>query len=707
RSDIQAFLEAYRSPLAGMFIADKEGVNRTPADIIFRASEEYHINPKYLLVKLQKEQSLVTTPAPTQKQLDWATGYGVCDACSLDDPAIQKFKGFGVQADNAAGIMRWYYDHRDAEPWIKKPLESYVIDGISVRPENLATAFLYTYTPHLEGNKNFWKLWHAWFDQVYPNGTLMKTINDPSVYLISEGKRRRIMSMTVLTTRFDPKNILTIPEAEFSQYEEGSPLRFPNFSILRASSTYYLLDFDSLRPFENETVFKQFGYHPDEVIDVSEADILGYTLGSPVTAVNQYPHGRLLELKENGSLYFLKDGAYHPIFDKKIAKVNFPSLTTEKGSVSDLAGFTQGDPIRFADGTILGITGFSEIYAIEHGKRRHIPSEDIFLGLGYSWHSVVWTNEMVGGLYDIGVPLSLRAQTTAPVLTTTVSTITEPAPLPSAVTIEEGKRLVIPDEQSASIGTAFETSVNTYLVAAYPSGDILSGKNIDVVRPMASFAKMQTAYELFRRGSIDEERIISYERKKHATPYQTFRAADGEMFRAKDLFNALLVSSLNVPARMLVQEFAENETNFIADMNGRAEEWGLSHTRFDDVTGENLNTYTTAREYLTIFRKALENKTIQAYAGKPSYAYDEVLDLDGRPNHHDDHSNDLIKKKKLPFRIVASKTAYLDEAGAGLAMLIERISDGKQFVVITMGNFDYANRFAEPERLARWTIEKF
>ena len=31
-----------------------------------------------------------------------------------------------------------------------------------------------------------------------------------------------------------------------------------------------------------------------------------------------------------------------------------------------------------------------------------------------------------------------------------------------------------------------------------------------------------------------------------------------------------------------------------------------------------------------------------------------------------------------------------------------RPSDKKQFIIITMGNADYAHRFDEPERLAEW-----
>jgi D-alanyl-D-alanine carboxypeptidase len=66
-----------------------------------------------------------------------------------------------------------------------------------------------------------------------------------------------------------------------------------------------------------------------------------------------------------------------------------------------------------------------------------------------------------------------------------------------------------------------------------------------------------------------------------------------------------------------------------------------------------------------------------------------------------------MEKTNLKFNIIASKTGYLDEAGAGLAMLIQRKSDQKKFIIITMGNPDYSHRFDDPEKLSNWVISKF
>ncbi|MDO8435099.1 MAG: hypothetical protein Q7S89_00225 [bacterium] len=160
-SDIQNFLIGKNSLLARFIDVDIDGVIKTAAEVISRAANEYRISPKTILVTLQKEQSLIEDQDVSVRQLDWATGYGVCDSCSTDHPKIQALKGFAKQVDAAAWQFRRYLDN--PEVFKIKPLQSTTIDGEIVVPANRATAGLYNYTPHLHGNKNFSAIWQRYF----------------------------------------------------------------------------------------------------------------------------------------------------------------------------------------------------------------------------------------------------------------------------------------------------------------------------------------------------------------------------------------------------------------------------------------------------------------------------------------------------------------------------------------------------------------
>jgi D-alanyl-D-alanine carboxypeptidase len=264
----------------------------------------------------------------------------------------------------------------------------------------------------------------------------------------------------------------------------------------------------------------------------------------------------------------------------------------------------------------------------------------------------------------------------------------------------------VPDDKTTTFGPAFATTLEPYRVADAKTVNILAGKNIDTIRPAASFTKIMTAYRLLKEG-ISLFRASTYDPRKHKAPYHNFRIAAGEQALNEHLLLSLLASSLNTPANMMITGVEKDPAKFIARMNDQAKSWGLANTVFRDVNGENEKTVTTAREYLTIYRNTTDNIDVRRFLGAASYEYLELKDIDGKPRHYDTHSNELMERTDLPFRIIASKTGYLDEAGAGLAMTIERLTDNKQFIMITMGNPDSVRKFDEPERFARWTIERF
>jgi len=69
-SQIQSFLVSKNSYLATYSSPDYQGVTKLASEIIYDAAQRYQVNPKYILVTLQKEQGLIQMQSPTQKRLD-------------------------------------------------------------------------------------------------------------------------------------------------------------------------------------------------------------------------------------------------------------------------------------------------------------------------------------------------------------------------------------------------------------------------------------------------------------------------------------------------------------------------------------------------------------------------------------------------------------------------------------------------------------
>ena len=150
--------------------------------IVFRVARACHINPKVLLVMLQKEQGLITTVSPTYRAYRVAMGYGCPDSAACD----AEFYGFAAQVYRAAKQLRnylldpGYWRYRVGPIAVQfSPQVGCGAEVVNIR--NPATAALYNYTPYQPndaalansrgqgdacssyGNRNFWVFFTEWF----------------------------------------------------------------------------------------------------------------------------------------------------------------------------------------------------------------------------------------------------------------------------------------------------------------------------------------------------------------------------------------------------------------------------------------------------------------------------------------------------------------------------------------------------------------
>lgn len=161
------------------------GGDHSAAQMIYQVSVSCGINPKVLLVLLQKEQSLLSDDWPWPIQYRAATGYGCPDTAPCD----ADYYGFFNQVYNAARQFKRYtlggfnYKPYSVNYITYAPNTSSCSSapGSYVYIENKATAALYNYTPYQPnqaalnnlygtgdgcsayGNRNFWRLYNDWF----------------------------------------------------------------------------------------------------------------------------------------------------------------------------------------------------------------------------------------------------------------------------------------------------------------------------------------------------------------------------------------------------------------------------------------------------------------------------------------------------------------------------------------------------------------
>lgn len=190
--------------------------NIRASEIIYNIARACGINPKVLLVTLQKEQGLIQASNPTAYMYRAAMGYG----CPDSDPGIcgKVWTGLFNQLYKGAGQLQWYGDPRGSFTYLKvgstaniryNPTSSCGTKPVLIK--SIATTALYYYTPYTPneaalknlygsgdncsayGNRNFWRFYSDWFGSPIGGGFLLKSegsepylIVDNSKYLISD-----------------------------------------------------------------------------------------------------------------------------------------------------------------------------------------------------------------------------------------------------------------------------------------------------------------------------------------------------------------------------------------------------------------------------------------------------------------------------------------------------------------------------------------
>jgi len=404
---IQSFLEGKGSYLA-TYNLDVNGETLRASDIIYKYTQEYSINPKVILIKLQNEQSLITAKNPTEKALNWAMSYGICDDCSYSDPDIQGYIGFTNQIERSTYQFDRYLRFPDSYSIqvgdvITKYNQQYGTQTFEVK--NQATRALGIYTTSLSGITMVKDYINTWFELAYyPNGSLLQDANSGEIYMIQNNKRRLIMSLAALYSNYNPNALITVSPDVLDQYEDGYAIKFVENTLIRSpKGTVYLVTNGEKRGFASGEAFRQFGFNPEEILDVGWGDLAALAESEPITISETFPVGGLLQAKETGAVFYISsEGVVYPIWDKSILKTNFKTRHFISMNLADIKKYQQGNPLKFQDGTLITSPGTTSVYVISNGQKRPFDSAETFTGLGYQWENIVHTTDAVLSLHSTG-----------------------------------------------------------------------------------------------------------------------------------------------------------------------------------------------------------------------------------------------------------------------------------------------------------------
>jgi len=379
-----------------------------PAQVIFDSAVVYRVNPKVILTLLQKEQSLIDDPLPSQDQYTWATGFAICDSCSKSDPALQIYRGFTTQVDRAAWRLRYYLDYPDEFKF--KTGGTYLIDGISVTMTNDATRALYTYTPHLHGNQNFVEIWKRWFAKDYPDGVVLKNRDTGELWLLQAGNRRKFASRAVVLSRMNLDQAIPASPLDLDKYARGDDIKFAEYSLLRSPrGTVYLYVNDSKRGIENRKVFKILGFNPEEVTPASWADLNSIPDGPVITMKSAFPLGALIQDTTSGGVWYVQDGVRHALMARELLAL-YPKNKVIPKKPYEIAEYEIGEPVKLKDGMIVKRPDEPAVAIIANGRKRPFASWEAYESLGFKAERIMTVPERLWNLHEEGEIIDIEIQ---------------------------------------------------------------------------------------------------------------------------------------------------------------------------------------------------------------------------------------------------------------------------------------------------------
>lgn len=242
------------------------------------------------------------------------------------------------------------------------------------------------------------------------------------------------------------------------------------------------------------------------------------------------------------------------------------------------------------------------------------------------------------------------------------------------------------------------------------TGEVLYEKQADKQMYPASITKVMTcllALEYVEASAQGMDEVVTvehtYQLEKDAVEIYMKK---GEQFTMEQLLYALMLKSANDAALLLAEHISGSEEAFVAAMNQKAAELGMTGTHFVNPNGlHDDNHYTTARDMAVLMRQAITNENFCKILHTMSYQIPETAQT---PEiRYLSNSNRLLKESESAYYepCMGGKTGYTSKARNTFVCYARK--DGRTVVAAVLHSPLSATRFASGKNLLRYGLENF
>ena len=225
------------------------------------------------------------------------------------------------------------------------------------------------------------------------------------------------------------------------------------------------------------------------------------------------------------------------------------------------------------------------------------------------------------------------------------------------------------------------------------SGESLFDKNSRAVVPIASISKLMTAMVVLDSKEPMTDQIEVTDEDRDYEKNTGSRLSVGSVLSREDMLHIALMASENRAAAALSRYFPGGRPAFLAAMNAKAKQLGMTDTHFENPTGLTSQNVSSARDLVKmvnaayqypLIRKFSTDHSYEVYTGKRSLAYNST--------------NALVRNPT--WDIGLQKTGFINEAGHCVVMRM-RIH-GHPVTVVLLGAPGPRDHIADALRIRHW-----
>lgn len=252
----------------------------------------------------------------------------------------------------------------------------------------------------------------------------------------------------------------------------------------------------------------------------------------------------------------------------------------------------------------------------------------------------------------------------------------------------------------------FETAAPVAFMEDLSSGAVLYAKDADRRMPPASMAKMMTAYvafDLIKQGKLKLDQMAdvrpeTWSKWHGPAAGSTMFLSPGQKVSVENLLNGIVVVSGNDACVVLAEAIAGTEPAFVNLMNQKAQELGLTNSRFGTSNGwpDEGRTYVTARDLAKLAKATISNHPdlYKRFYSRESFTFGTTMG--GAPITQANRDPLLGKVQGAD----GLKTGHTEEAGYGFTGSAQQ--NGRRLVMVVAGLTSFNQRIDESVKFMNW-----